>query len=212
MPSLYGSAGGANRKLRELYARDSGGTTRKLRELWGRDAGGTNRKIFSGYDCQASIGDYSGIKWSAVNADGSGKLAVYSYFYDDDPKPYHTTIDFYFDQPLSWSNGSRVLDLVGTYSFVGTVPQSQNRTTQWLEVINGETDAIIAQIDNYTSGPYVYPPYHINAMSAGTSKHFRLYYEAMLKSTSSQDAWSEISWTSGGLSICSKQINSVELI
>ena len=47
MPSLYGSAGGANRKLRELYARDSGGTTRKLRELWGRDAGGANRKIFS---------------------------------------------------------------------------------------------------------------------------------------------------------------------
>lgn len=47
MPSLYGSAGGANRKLRELYARDSGGTTRKLREMWGRDAGGVNRKVFS---------------------------------------------------------------------------------------------------------------------------------------------------------------------
>lgn len=48
MPDLYGLAGGASRKLRELYARDSGGTTRKLRELWGRDAGAVNRKIFSG--------------------------------------------------------------------------------------------------------------------------------------------------------------------
>lgn len=64
MPSLYGSAGGANRRLRELYARDSGGTTRKLREMWGRDAGAVNRKIFS-----------SGVDWH-VSYSSSGLFSI----------------------------------------------------------------------------------------------------------------------------------------
>ena len=61
MPELWGKDSGVNRKLRELYARDSGGTTRKLRELYGKDSSGVTRKIFS-----------SAIAWSyQVNATGS---------------------------------------------------------------------------------------------------------------------------------------------
>ena len=210
MPSLYGSAGGANRKLRELYARDSGGTTRKLRELWGRDAGGANRKVFSGIDCSISWEDLDdgSVGWSGFEQDGSGQVDLYNRN-DMVSEGFTGGVRFYitFNEPifLDHSQESLAINIVSYSSDHGagipylTLLATDIATGDNHWVTSGETGP--RTTGRYTAGGH--------ASSEFYARIFRLDITCDVKY---EYAEYKFNWPTGGFSIYGKQINSVELI
>ena len=182
MPSLYAPADAVNRKLRELYARDTGGTNRKLREAWARDAAGTNRKIFSGADCQAQ-------NWSPFVLSGDGSFSGSWTIVIEDKMGLFKLI---FDGPITFAPSQTVCTIS---SFTNTNP---NVAAMYIEDDSG---------NYFASGLLKNKPCIITSTVAATSKEFT-FAVSQLNAGGNET----LSWAAGALTFNGIQLKNIDIL
>lgn len=199
MPELYGrSPDGTNRKLRELYCLASG-ANRKLKELYGL-SGGVNRKIFSGYDCQAAVSN-DAYGRSYINSNGSGNLELYAeraVTPVDHNKSTH--IDFYFNEPVTYTKNQEIV------RFNGATWHSDDWNSSETVSVSSASNPAIAWLS--------YPPSGVLLSNyTGSTTHLTIEIMASLgRASYDTDSQFEIRWPSGGLYLCGRQINNIEIV
>ena len=221
--SIYGNVGGVSRKAKELYG-DVGGVTRKLKSVYA-NVNGVTRKIFSGYDCRAKVIPMEcGI--SVIREDGSGQLGVSSGYYDDGSKYYFSYIDFYFDQPLSFVDGSTesVEDLADSQKIILNYTQDEyclvyEQNVQigvWdktFDASNASKNWSAWQTEQGFCSYFDLPQRTIRMDGSGSSTYFRVGIRALLDPQEDRDdARMNLIWGAGAIKFLGKQINSIELI
>ena len=218
--SIYGNVGGVSRKAKELYG-DVGGVTRKLKSVYA-NVNGVTRKIFSGYDCRAKVIPMEcGI--SVIREDGSGQLGVSSGYYDDGREYYFSYIDFYFDQPLSFVDGSTesVKDLADNQKIILNYTQDEYSTQNaqigvWdktFDASNASKNWSAWQTKQGFCSYFDFPQRTIRMIGSGSSTYFRVGIQALLDPQEDcDDACMNLIWGAGAIKFLGKQINSIELI